>query len=62
MSVSAIGSLAQVASPPQLQKAAPAPMPSQPAQASLQPDTVTLSAAAQKPAQGGDMDRDGDSH
>jgi len=62
MSLSAIGSIAHAASQPQIQQAAPAPAPTQPPQASLQPDTVSLSAAAQKASQGGDQDHDGDSH
>jgi len=62
MSLSAIGPISHAASAPQVQPAAPAPTESKSAPASLQPDTVTLSAAAQQPAQGGDVDHDGDSH
>jgi hypothetical protein len=59
MSISAIGSISNAASLAQTQPAAPTP---KPAQASLQPDTVSLSAAAQKASQSGDVDHDGDSH
>ena len=62
MSLSAIGSIAPAVSLPQLQQATPAPTPAQPRQASLQPDTVSLSTAAQRPSTGGDLDHDGDSH
>lgn len=59
MSISAIGPIAHAASQAQIQQAAPPPTPTK---ASLQPDTVSLSAAAQKASQGGDLDHDGDSH
>jgi len=62
MSISAIGSIAPAVNAAPTQPAAPPPTTSQPAQASLQPDTVSLSAAAQKASQGGDVDHDGDSH
>jgi hypothetical protein len=61
MSVSAISSAVSAAIQPELHKAAPASVASQPA-ASSPTDTVSLSAAAQKASQAGDVDRDGDSH
>jgi len=62
MSLSAIGSISPATSQPQIHEAASSPTPSQQSSASLQPDTVTLSSAAQKASQGGDVDHDGDSH
>ena len=62
MSMSVISPVATATSQPQPQHAAPVSKAAQPASASLQNDTVTLSAAAQKASQGGDVDRDGDSH
>jgi len=59
MSLSAIGSISSATSQPQIHEAVSS---SQQSSASLQPDTVTLSPAAQKASQGGDVDHDGDSH
>jgi hypothetical protein len=47
--------------PPELHKGA-TPVASQPAANSSPTDTVSLSSAAQKAPQTGDVDRDGDSH
>ena len=60
MSISAISSTAPAAEVAAAKQAAPAPAESKPA--SLPTDTVTLSPAAQKASQGGDVDHDGDSH
>lgn len=62
MSMSVIGPVTAAASQPQPQHTAPVSTAAQPASASLKNDTVTLSAAAQKASQGGDVDHDGDSH
>lgn len=62
MSVSMIGSTAPAASSPPVQAAAPASTPSPSSPATLAPDTVSLSHAGKQAAQGGDVDRDGDSH
>lgn len=58
MSLSVIGAISSAASQPQLQQAAPAPTPAQPTSTAPQNDTVTISAAGQKAAQGGDHDGD----
>jgi hypothetical protein len=64
MSMSVISSVAAAVSQAQPQQAAPVstatPQPS--ASASMRNDTVTLSPAAQKTSQSGDIDHDGDSH
>jgi hypothetical protein len=60
MSVSAIGPTAPAAPMPTVQHATAAPEASKPAPAPT--DTVTLSSAALKASQAGDVDHDGDSH
>jgi hypothetical protein len=62
MSMSVLNSVAAAVSQAQPKEATPVPTATQPASASLQNDTVTLSPAAQKASQGGDVDHDGDSH
>jgi hypothetical protein len=62
MSVSAISSVVPTTNVQQLQKAVPAPAASKPSGSSSPADTVSLSPAAQKASQTGDVDRDGDSH
>ena len=47
---------------PEHQGTTPTPMQSQPSSAFPPTDTVTLSPAAQKASQAGDVDHDGDSH
>jgi hypothetical protein len=60
MTLSAINPAAHAASLPEVQTATPAPVASKSSPAPT--DTVTLSSAAQKASQGGDIDHDGDSH
>jgi hypothetical protein len=60
MSVSAINSTAPAAILPAVKQSTAAPAASKPA--STPNDTVTLSPAAQKASQAGDVDHDGDSH
>jgi hypothetical protein len=60
MNVSAIGSTAPEATLPSVQQATAAPAASKPADTPT--DTVTLSPAALKASQAGDVDHDGDSH
>ncbi len=62
MSLSIPGSIAPVTSQPDIHKAAPAPVPTQAVSTTAQTDTVTLSPAALKASQGGDVNHDGDSH
>ena len=62
MSLSAIGPATAVPPQHESQKPAPAAASPQTSAASLAPDKVTLSAAAQKASQTGDIDHDGDSH
>lgn len=62
MSMSVLSPVVATASQPQLQHAARVSTAAQPASATLQNDTVTLSAAAQMVSQGSDVDHDGDSH
>jgi len=47
---------------PELQRTTPTPVQSKPSPAAQPTDTVTLSPAAQKASQVGDVDHDGDSH
>ncbi len=61
MSMSILGLAAPAASAPQIQNSTPAPVRQQ-SSPPPQSDTVTLSAAAQKASQAGDVDHDGDSH
>ncbi len=61
MSMSVIGSIAPKSSLPELQQATPAPASSKQSSSSSQDDTATISAAAQKASQSGDVDHDGDS-
>jgi hypothetical protein len=60
MNISAISLITPPVAPPVPHNAA-APAASQPAAASSPTDTVSLSPAAQKAPQAGDVDRDGDS-
>jgi hypothetical protein len=64
MSMSVISSVAAAVRQAQPQQAAPVSTTTPPASASasMQNDTVTLSPAAQKTSQSGDVDHDGDSH
>ena len=62
MSLSAIGPVPSVANSSVVQMVNSAPAPTQSSAPSPQADTVTISPAGQKAAQGGDVDRDGDSH
>jgi hypothetical protein len=62
MSLSITGSVAPATSQLQPQKAAPTPTPAQPSSTPSPTDTVSLSPAAQKASQVGDVDHDGDSH
>jgi hypothetical protein len=62
MSVSAISSAVPAAALQEVSHAAPAPTSTKPAAATLSADTVSLSPAAQKASQTGDVDHDGDSH
>jgi hypothetical protein len=62
MTLSAINPAAHAASLPEVQTATPAPASSKSSPAPAPTDTVTLSPAAQKASQAGDIDHDGDSH
>jgi hypothetical protein len=62
MSLSITNSIASSTPPAELQRATPTSVQSQPSPASPPTDTVTLSPAAQKASQAGDVDHDGDSH
>jgi hypothetical protein len=62
MSLSIANSIAPSTSLPESQRPTPTPVQSQPSPASSPTDTVTLSPAAQKASQAGDVDHDGDSH
>lgn len=62
MSLPAISSIAIASNQPEFQKSTPTPVASHQAQASLPTDTVSLSPAAQKATDSGDVDHDGDSH
>ena len=62
MSLSVIGSIPTAAVSTEAQKPAAPAATAQPQAATLQPDTVTISAAAHATASAGDADQDGDSH
>ena len=62
MSLSITSSIAPSTSLPESQGATPTPVRPQSSSASSPTDTVTLSPAAQKASQAGDVDHDGDSH
>jgi hypothetical protein len=62
MNLSITNSIAPSPPVPEHQRTTPTPVQSQPSPASPPTDTVTLSPAAQKASQAGDVDHDGDSH
>jgi hypothetical protein len=61
MNLSITNSIAPSTPLPELQRTTPTPVQSQPSPVSAT-DTVSLSLAAQKASQAGDVDHDGDSH
>jgi hypothetical protein len=62
MSLSISGSVTSATSLLQNQNATPTAAPAKPSSAPLPTDTVSLSPAAQKASQSGDIDHDGDSY